>query len=65
MICLKYMSNLSIYCGSSTRKTKQNKKQKKDGTHTRHKKSYTKIKVKWTIKNKMNNIDNTKIIIIK
>ena len=40
MICLKYMSNVSIYCGSLTKnKTKKTKKQKKarGHTHTSHK----------------------------
>ena len=41
MTCLKYMSNVSIYCGSLTKKTKQtnkqSKKQKRGDTHTSHK----------------------------
>ena len=47
MICLKYMSNVSI-----------NRDHKNEGTHTRHtNKNKNKIK-----QNKMNNIDNTEII---
>ena len=41
MTCLKYMSNVSIYCGSLTKKkkttNKQSKKQKRGDTHMSHK----------------------------
>ena len=69
MVCLKYMSIVSIYCGSLTKKQQQEQKTKNNGTHTHYAKSQTKIIVIRTIKNKMkqnkmNNIDNTKTITI-
>ena len=53
-----------------TKKNKIKKTKKQRDTYTHHTKSQTKFIVIWTIKNKMkqnkmNNIDNTKIITIK